>query len=68
MGDVSVRLTRKLAEMVDGVDLRDHKVGDVFTLSLEEARLLIAEQWAEPAATRTEKVTRCTSQRRTPHR
>jgi hypothetical protein len=41
-----VRLTRKLAECVDGVDLRAHTVGDVMDVSQRDARLLIAEQWA----------------------
>ena len=43
-----VRLTRKLAECVDGVDLSAHRVGDVMDVSPTEARLLIAEQWAVP--------------------
>jgi hypothetical protein len=43
-----VRLTRKLAERVDGVDLSAHSVGDVMDVSPNEAWLLIAEQWAVP--------------------
>jgi hypothetical protein len=43
-----VRLTRKLAEKIDGVDISAHQVGDVFNLSRGEARLLIAEGWASP--------------------
>jgi len=41
-----VRLTRKLAEVIDGIDLRDHAVGDILELSEPEARLLLAEEWA----------------------
>jgi hypothetical protein len=41
-----VRLTRKLAPLVDGVDLSSHEVGDVFDLPEEQARLVIAEDWA----------------------
>jgi hypothetical protein len=41
-----VRLTRKLAEAIDGVDLRGHQVDEVFDLSPRDARLLMAEQWA----------------------
>jgi hypothetical protein len=41
-----VRLTRKLAECVDGVDLSENREGDILTLSAREAELLIAEGWA----------------------
>jgi hypothetical protein len=42
-----VRLTRKLADMIDGVDLSAYRVGQNLHLSATEARLLIAEGWAE---------------------
>jgi hypothetical protein len=45
---VKVRLTRKLAPVVDGIDLSSHEVGDVFDLPPEQARLVIAEDWAIP--------------------
>jgi hypothetical protein len=45
---VKVRLTRKLARYVDGIDLSSHEVGDVFDLPPEQARLVIAENWAIP--------------------
>jgi hypothetical protein len=45
---MKVRLTRKLAECVDGVDLSNHSVGDVLELSPLEATLLVAEKWAIP--------------------
>jgi hypothetical protein len=42
-----VRLTRKLADEIDGIDLsRDH-VGDTIDLSTRAARTLIAEGWAQ---------------------
>jgi hypothetical protein len=41
-----VLLTKKLAEVIDGIDLRSREVGQVFELSSEQARLLLAEQWA----------------------
>ena len=41
-----LRLTRKLADAIDGVDLKPHQVGDVLDLPVAEGRLLIAEQWA----------------------
>jgi hypothetical protein len=43
-----VRLTRKLADFVDGVDVSDRRVGDLFELPTVEAHLLIAEGWAQP--------------------
>jgi hypothetical protein len=46
-----VRLTRKLADMVDGIDLSGRRVGEVFDLRIFDAQLLIAEGWAEPHAT-----------------
>jgi len=44
---MKVRLTQKLAEFVDGVDLRDRRVGDVFEVPEAAARLLLAEGWAQ---------------------
>jgi hypothetical protein len=41
-----VRLIRKLADVVDGIDISSCGVGDVMDLSPQDARLLIAEQWA----------------------
>lgn len=47
-----VILTRKLAEVIDDIDLSGRRVGDRLPLTSREARLLIAEGWAEapPAA------------------
>jgi hypothetical protein len=45
----SVRLIRKYAEMIDGVDLEHASVGDRLELSPHDADVLIAEGWAEPA-------------------
>jgi hypothetical protein len=42
-----VRLTRKLADFLDGVDVSDRHAGDVFELPTCDAHLLIAEGWAE---------------------
>ena len=41
-----VRLVRKFAEAIDGVDLRGHDVDEVFDVSAGDARLLMAEEWA----------------------
>jgi hypothetical protein len=43
-----IRLTRKLANQLDGVDVTDHEAGDILDLPSSEARLLIAEEWAAP--------------------
>lgn len=43
---MKVRLTRKLADSIDGVDLVDRRIGDVFEVPEVAARLLLAEGWA----------------------
>ena len=43
-----VRLTKKYAENIDGVDLADHVVGEMLDLPQEEAQFLLAEKWALP--------------------
>ena len=42
-----VRLTRKYADAIDGVDLSARHVGDRLPLTVQEANLLLAEGWAE---------------------
>ena len=42
-----VRLTRKLAGIIDDIDLRAYQVGQMIDLPWREALLLIAEGWAE---------------------
>jgi hypothetical protein len=44
-----IRLTRKFAELIDGIDLSRRSVGDVIDLPIREARILMAEGWAAPA-------------------
>jgi hypothetical protein len=51
-----VRLTRKFADMIDGVDLSDAHVGDRLDVSPHDAHVLIAEGWAERA---TQSGTKC---------
>jgi hypothetical protein len=41
-----VRITRRLAERVNGVDLSGRVVGDLIDLAQRDAELLIAEGWA----------------------
>lgn len=50
-----MRLTRKYAEMIDGIDLTDAHVGDHLKLPRHDAEMLIAEGWAERTATRQRK-------------
>lgn len=47
-----VRLTRKYAEMIDGVDLSHANVGDELYLTPRDADVLIAEGWAVPVLPR----------------
>jgi hypothetical protein len=44
---VRVRLLKKLAEKLNGVDLSECKVGDIIELSNALAAMLIREGWAE---------------------
>jgi hypothetical protein len=44
---VRVRLLKKLALFLDGIDLTSRKVGEIFDCSDEGARLLVLEGWAE---------------------
>jgi hypothetical protein len=43
-----VRLTRKLSQFIDGIDLSNVREGDTIDLSAREALTLIAEGWALP--------------------
>ena len=45
---MKVRLTRKHAEQIDGINLSGYEVGDMLDLTPDEARLIIAEEWALP--------------------
>jgi len=44
---VHVRLTRKLADCLDGIDVSCYRPGDVLDLPDADAELLIAEGWAD---------------------
>lgn len=46
---MKVRLVRKLASTMNGVDVSRLKVGDTIDLNRERAESLIASGWAEPA-------------------
>ena len=51
-----VQLTRRLADVLDGVDLSHHCVGDVIDVTRHEAELLIAEGWAVQQVSRPRQV------------
>jgi len=44
---VRVWLSRKLADFINGIDLRNRQVGDVVELSAREAALLLGDGYAE---------------------
>jgi hypothetical protein len=45
---VRIRLTKKLAVRMNGVDVSRSKVGDVLEIEDDRAELLLAAEWAEP--------------------
>lgn len=45
---IRIRLTRKLAAVLNGLDVSSLHVGDVIELPDSAARMMIAERWAEP--------------------
>ena len=55
-----VRLTKKLAEVINGVDLSHCAEGDVIEVAVPHAEMLIAERWAEPVS--QEEIADCTPQ------
>lgn len=64
---MQVRLTRKLAESLNGVDLSRSEVGEIIEVTRHEAELLIAEGWAETVTTRPTFITFNRETRRTSH-
>ena len=44
-----IRLTKKLADALNGLDLRGFRIGDVIQLEDPLAAMLIAEKWAVTA-------------------
>jgi hypothetical protein len=45
---IRVRLTRKFAQRINGIDLSRVRTGEELDLPAREAQLLIAEGWAAP--------------------
>ena len=54
---VRVRLTRKLARVLNGVDLSHVAPGEEILLGEREARLLVAEGWAAIVDTANDRTT-----------
>jgi hypothetical protein len=48
---VKVTLTRKLARVINGVDLTACHEGEIIDIRDQDARVLIAEGWAVPVTT-----------------
>ena len=48
---MQIRLTRKFADAIDGIDLSRHYVGELIELPRHDGDMLIAEGWASPAPT-----------------
>lgn len=43
-----IRLTKKLAAVLNGIDVSALKVGEILELPDSAARMMVAEGWAEP--------------------
>ena len=46
---MKIRLTRKFADLINGIDLSNAHTGEMLDLSQREAEILLAEGWAEYA-------------------
>jgi hypothetical protein len=51
----TIRLIRKLASIINGIDLSTFQVGDVIRVPESTAAMLIREGWAEPIAETTQR-------------
>jgi hypothetical protein len=45
-----IRLTRKLAATLNGLDVSNVSLGEVFDVSAADAAMMVAEGWAQPIA------------------
>ena len=45
---MKIRLTKRLARFLNGIDLSDAQAGEVMDVSEREAALLVREGWAAP--------------------
>jgi hypothetical protein len=46
---MKIRLTRKFADLINGIDLSKAHTGETLDLSTRDAEMLLAEGWAEYA-------------------
>jgi hypothetical protein len=46
---MKIRLTRKFADLINGIDLSKAHTGETLDLSPRDAQMLMAEGWAEVA-------------------
>ena len=46
---MKIRLTRKFADLINGIDLSKAHTGETLDLSTRDAQMLLAEGWAEYA-------------------
>jgi hypothetical protein len=46
---MKIRLTRKFADLINGIDLSKAHTGETLDLSTRDAEILLAEGWAEYA-------------------
>jgi hypothetical protein len=46
---MKIRLTRKFADLINGIDLSKAHTGETLDLSTRDAQMLMAEGWAELA-------------------
>lgn len=61
---IRVRLTRKFAQIINGIDLSRAREGEEMELSPREAELLVAEGWASLIDTADDKPKRRTRKTR----
>jgi hypothetical protein len=58
---VQIRLIRKLAECLDGVDVSQYQAGDVLDLPSRDAEVLLAEGWASRSVEATDELSPSTT-------
>ena len=61
---IRVRLTRKFAQIINGIDLSHVRAGEEIEVSPREAELLVAEGWASLIDTAHDRPDRRTRKRR----
>jgi hypothetical protein len=54
---MKIRLTRKFADLINGIDLSKAHTGETLDLSTRDAEILLAEGWAEFAGSEPPRAT-----------